>query len=421
MMEPGVFTSRLSYRLLKRVLLFSGIVTVLMTCTQMFFTYQERKETLLYFLHELEEANTETLARAVFELREYSLKITVADIVKYDAIGFIAIHRTEENVLTAGTSSNSQLSFVHRFPLIFNFEGRAFQLGSVEIQTDADYFFEQLESSFYVVLATQAIKTFLVSFILLLIFYRLIISRINTMHRWLVAYAPENAFMPLSLPASAKANDEIDELKNEINMVGESLHKHSQKLELLVSQRTQELAEANLKLEKLAYTDHLTGIANRAAFFRKSEEELRRSRRLNYDLGVMMLDLDHFKTINDSFGHGAGDHVLQLVAQTIQGCLREQDTVGRLGGEEFSIIVPGADKWGMQKLAIRIQQTLSNQDFSFLPENHPITVSIGYTKVEHGEQFNTALKRADEHLYTAKTNGRNCYVTDSSYIATLVK
>lgn len=421
MMEPGVFTSRLSYRLLKRVLLFSGIVTLLLTCTQMFFTYQERKETLLYFLHELEEANTKTLARAVFELSEHSLKITVADIVKFDAIGFIAIHRIEENDITAGTSSGSQLSFVHRFPLIFDFDGRSFKLGSVEIQTDADYFFEQLKSSFYVVLATQAIKTFLVSFILLLIFYRLIISRINTVHRWLVAYAPENAFMPLSLPASAKANDEIDELKNEINMVGESLHKHSQKLELLVSQRTQELAEANLKLEKLAYTDHLTGIANRAAFFRKSEEELKRSRRLKYDLGVMMLDLDHFKTINDTFGHDAGDQVLKLVAQTIQSCLREQDTVGRLGGEEFGIIVPGADKWGMQKLAIRIQQTLSNQDFSFLPENHPITVSIGYTKVEHGEQFNTALKRADEHLYTAKTNGRNCYVTDSSYIPTLVK
>lgn len=421
MMEPGVFTSRLSYRLLKRVLLFSGIVTLLMTCTQMFFTYQERKETLLHFLHELEQANTKSLAKAIFELNESSLRITAAGIVSYDAIGFVSVHRAGEIDVTAGQSPSSKLSFVQSFPLIFDLGERKVQVGSAKIYTDANYFLSQLESSFYVILATQAIKTFLVSFILLLIFYRLIISRINTVHRWLVAYAPENAFMPLSSPASAKENDEIDELKNEINMVGESLHKHSQKLELLVSQRTQELAEANLKLEKLAYTDHLTGIANRAAFFRKSKEELRRSRRLNYDLGVMMLDLDHFKTINDSYGHDAGDHVLQLVAQTIQGCLREQDTVGRLGGEEFGIIVPGADKWGMQKLAIRILQTLSNQDFSFLPENHPITVSIGYTKVEHGEQFNTALKRADEHLYTAKTNGRNCYVTDSSYIPTLVK
>ena len=420
-MEQGVFTSRLSYRLLKSVLLFSGIVTVLMTCTQMYFTYQERKETLLYFLHELEEAHTESLAKSAFELNEYSLKITVADIIKYDAIGFINVDRTEENDIAAGSPSGSQLSFVHKFPLIFNFEGRAFKLGSVEIHTDANYFFEQLQSSFYVVLATQAIKTFLVSFILLLLFYRLIISRINTVHRWLVSYAPENAFRPLSLPASVNKHDEIDELKNEINLVGESLHKHHQELELLVSQRTQELAEANLKLEKLAYTDHLTGIANRAAFFRKSEEELRRSRRLNYDLGVMMLDLDHFKAINDTFGHDAGDQVLKLVAQSIEDCLREQDTVGRLGGEEFGVIVPGADKWGMQKLAIRIQETLSTQDFSFLPENHPITVSIGYTKLEHSEQFNTALKRADEHLYAAKANGRNCYVTDSSYIPTLAK
>lgn len=165
----------------------------------------------------------------------------------------------------------------------------------------------------------------------------------------------------------------------------------------------------------------MTGVANRSALLNKSEEELRRSRRLGYDMGVMMLDLDNFKSVNDNYGHDAGDKVLKSVAQAVNNSLRKDETLGRLGGEEFVVIVHGADKVGMQQLAKRIQDVISLQDFSFLREGYSVTVSIGYTKVEKNEQFKSALKRADSHLYTAKANGRNCCVTDSEIIPKLVK
>jgi|TARA_B110000908_G_scaffold157280_1_gene197275 diguanylate cyclase (GGDEF)-like protein len=194
---------------------------------------------------------------------------------------------------------------------------------------------------------------------------------------------------------------------------GHQVHKHTIGLEKIVAERTAEL-------EKLAYTDSLTGVTNRGAFLQASSEELNRSRRLSYDVGVMMLDLDHFKAINDTYGHDAGDKVLKQVSQAMSNCLRKEDTLGRIGGEEFAIITPGADKGAMHKLASRLQQSISLLNFSFLPEDKNITVSIGYTKISNDEDFKAALKRADEHLYAAKASGRNTFITDKGFVPSIV-
>jgi diguanylate cyclase (GGDEF)-like protein/PAS domain S-box-containing protein len=173
-------------------------------------------------------------------------------------------------------------------------------------------------------------------------------------------------------------------------------------------------------LEKLAYTDSLTGIANRISFLYKVDKELKRSRRLTYYVGVMMLDLDHFKQVNDNYGHNCGDEVLIKVAAALKSCLREEDCIGRIGGEEFAIIVPGANKLGLHKLATRLQEAVSMQKFSFFEKDKKITVSMGYTVVKNDEKFNSALNRADKHLYSAKANGRNCFVTDKEFIPNIV-
>lgn len=422
-MGSTLFNSRLSFSLLTKILLISGIITALLTITQLFFTFQERQATLALFLTELNEAHNPSISYSLYDFNYLNTKKIIKGILTYDAVSYVSIKNNEDRIikgLAVGKSSPSKGSFVTAFPAIFDADGRKLKLGMVEIHTDAEYLYKQLESNFYVILGTQAIKTFIVSLVLLALFYQLIIRRVTTIHQWLLSYSPEQKFKPIEFPSPKNKLDEIDELKNEINIVGESLHRHNQKLESLVKQRTKELEEANLKLGQLAYTDHLTGIDNRMAFFDKSEKELSRSRRLNYDVGVMMLDLDHFKSINDNFGHEAGDKVLKLITSAISDCLREEDSFGRLGGEEFAIIVPGADKLGMQKLAERIQGTISQEDFSFLQCNRKVTVSIGYTKVTNGERLKTALGRADGHLYSAKANGRNCYVTDEEFIPQIV-
>lgn len=416
------FNSRLSFALLKKILLITCVITSILTVVQLLLSYLDEKEALSKFLSELETVHSEALARNVFEINNAAAQSIIDGMLSYDAIGYVSVSIKEQDgvkIIEAGERTSSAAVASRQFPIIFVLANLAMPVGTVEIQSDANYLYDHIKQSFFVILTTQIIKTFLVSGILLILFHRVIISRIDAIHRWLVSYSAEDNFTPLAFTKSS--NDEIDELKDEINIVGKSLQRSTQELEILVEQRTEELKKANLKLEKLAYTDSLTGVANRSALLNKSEEELRRSRRLGYDMGVMMLDLDNFKSVNDNYGHDAGDKVLKSVAQAVNNSLRKDETLGRLGGEEFVVIVHGADKVGMQQLAKRIQDVISLQDFSFLREGYSVTVSIGYTKVEKNEQFKSALKRADSHLYTAKANGRNCCVTDSEIIPKLVK
>ncbi|WP_083595201.1 sensor domain-containing diguanylate cyclase [Alteromonas sp. RW2A1] len=418
------FNSRLSFALLKKILLITCVITSILTVVQLLLSYLDEKEALSKFLSELETVHSEALARNVFEINNEAAQSIIDGMLSYDAIGYVSVSIKEQDgvkIIEAGERTSSAAVASRQFPIVFVFANLAMPVGTVEIQSDANYLYDHIKQSFFVILTTQIIKTFLVSGILLILFHRLIISRIDAIHRWLVSYSAEDNFTPLAFTNSKSSNDEIDELKDEINIVGKSLQRSTQELEILVEQRTEELKKANLKLEKLAYTDSLTGVANRSALLNKSEEELRRSRRLGYDMGVMMLDLDNFKSVNDNYGHDAGDKVLKSVAQAVNNSLRKDETLGRLGGEEFVVIVHGADKVGMQQLAGRIQDVISLQDFSFLREGYSVTVSIGYTKVEKNEQFKSALKRADSHLYTAKANGRNCCVTDSEIIPKLVK
>jgi len=422
-MKRSIFKSKLSFILLTKILLISGILTVILTGVQLLVTYQERKESLNHFISEAVRAHIPGISHSLVRLNYYSAQDIIDGIVSYEAIGYVSITAADSQVfddMKAGEYNPSSGSFGREFPILWEERGQVKKLAMVTIMTDGQYLYKQVKSSFYVILFSQAIKTFIVSIILLSLFYRLIISRINTIHRWLASYSPDNEFEPIRFIKGEQQKDEIDELKDAINTVGKSLRKHNIELETLVEEKTKELTKANRELEKLAYTDTLTCIANRASFFLKAEDELRRSRRLSYSLGVMMLDLDHFKSINDNYGHDAGDEVLKVVSKAMNDCLRKEDTLGRIGGEEFAIIVPGADKLGMYNLAKRLQACLEFQSFSFLTSDKKITMSIGYTKAKEKELFKSALKRADEHLYKAKNGGRNQFVTDREFVPSIV-
>lgn len=267
---------------------------------------------------------------------------------------------------------------------------------------------QSLIDNVWFVLIAQFIKTLFVSLFMLFLFHRFITQRLYQVMVWLNGFEPKAPFKGLPTAKQHKDSDEMDTLVNTINIMGQHVHEHTVMLEDLVKARTEEL-------EKLAYTDSLTGVSNRAAFFKQVDDEIHRADRLSYTLGMMMMDLDHFKSINDTYGHEASDKVLVRVAKALTHCIRQEDTLGRLGGEEFSIIVPNANSLGMKQLANRLLNAVSSIDLSFLEAGKQITVSIGYTRLLAEESFKVALNRADEHLYVAKTNGRNRFVTDDDF------
>ena len=133
---------------------------------------------------------------------------------------------------------------------------------------------------------------------------------------------------------------------------------------------------------------------------------------MNRPLSVALLDLDHFKQLNDNYGHQAGDHVLCEVTDTISRVLREHDVVARYGGEEFALILAGTPRNAGADLGERVRKTIAEQKFSFEENLLPVTISLGLaTFPEDGDTRQALLKAADRALYKAKETGRNRVVT----------
>lgn len=166
----------------------------------------------------------------------------------------------------------------------------------------------------------------------------------------------------------------------------------------------QTLKEINDLLEKQATTDALTGIFNRMKFNKSLTNEIQRAQRYSTPLSLIIFDIDHFKQVNDTYGHLAGDTVLKNLAGLVVSNLREIDVFARWGGEEFVIQTPETNPDGAIKLAEKLRSKIEKHDFS---EPEKITTSFGVTTFKKGDNTVSLLNRADEALYRAKEGGRN--------------
>ena len=179
------------------------------------------------------------------------------------------------------------------------------------------------------------------------------------------------------------------------------LEKHKNNLEGLVEMRTEQL-------EKLATIDDLTQINNRRNFFELARYELIRNERHQHSLSVIMMDIDFFKRINDTHGHKTGDDTLQIFTATIMKIIRTTDIFGRIGGEEFALVLPETNKLDAKGLAERIRQCIENTHFPLLEQ---VTLSLGVTEYYQNDNSSTIFSRVDIALYAAKESGRNKVVT----------
>ncbi|MES2317940.1 MAG: diguanylate cyclase [Pseudomonadota bacterium] len=157
----------------------------------------------------------------------------------------------------------------------------------------------------------------------------------------------------------------------------------------------------------LATVDSLTGLLNRRAFFEHTASARMLASRQRHPVALMMLDLDHFKSINDRYGHAVGDQALCVFAVAAQAALRDPDILARLGGEEFAVALPGTDLAGAMQAAERVRVAVKDARVPGCDLDHAFTVSIGVVLVDPDEHINAALARADRALYAAKSLGRN--------------
>lgn len=188
-----------------------------------------------------------------------------------------------------------------------------------------------------------------------------------------------------------------------------ALRKWADELEMESRQLEQTIEDRNSELREKAATDFLTGLPNRRHFLERAGQELARAARYGHTLSLLMIDIDYFKSINDGFGHPAGDRAIIAVGRHCAEACRSSDLAGRLGGEEFAMLLPEAGLAEAQAVAERLRQGAQALQVSEEGRPVPIKVSIGIACLEPGDTGpDTLLARADRALYAAKNAGRDC-------------
>lgn len=194
------------------------------------------------------------------------------------------------------------------------------------------------------------------------------------------------------------------------------LHELNVSLEKKVEERTAELTCANMRLsalnkelEELSITDALTNAFNRRYFMEQLKREVKRASRYGPTVSLLMVDIDHFKRVNDTYGHQVGDEVLTGVARALSQNIRETDVLGRYGGEEFSIMLPSTDTPGALVLAERLRKIISQTSFEFKGRPLSVSASLGVStwNADLKDNFEELIRLADAALYRAKEQGRN--------------
>ena len=250
------------------------------------------------------------------------------------------------------------------------------------------------------------VAVFLTSLLVTLILFHLIIrSRILKPLVSLESAVEKVRGGSFALPHLEKPDNEIGRLASHFETMTDTLEHSTRELERKVAQRTDEL-------NRLARIDALTGLKNRRGLDEALDEEIQRAKRQNTGFGLIWLDIDHFKAINDELGHQAGDDILCRVALWLKAGVRPYDHPGRWGGDEFVVVLSPCDEDTLCQIAARIRETIERDS---IRTGTPVTVSVGGYLCQPGDDVDTILRQADQALYRVKQQGRNkVLITDGS-------
>ncbi len=203
----------------------------------------------------------------------------------------------------------------------------------------------------------------------------------------------------------------VDDFVDRFNQRHEATEERNLRLTQQISQMEQETQELQVMLNenraKLMY-DALTGVYSRMAYDDRIAQELSRWNRYQTPFSYAIIDIDHFKRINDNFGHNAGDKALKIIAQMMQRYVRQSDYVFRIGGEEFVLLLSNTDAEGASAMVDKMRRGIADSSFHFKGEPVHLTLSAGITETRPGDNVESIYERADEALYKAKDSGRNC-------------
>ncbi|WP_232305590.1 GGDEF domain-containing protein [Gilvimarinus polysaccharolyticus] len=291
-------------------------------------------------------------------------------------------------------------------------------LGSLTLYSSSEVVLDRVLFGFSLIAITAIIKLSILFWLFIWAFDRYLARPMKELMRQVnEVQLSQDANKRINL--SNAENNEISQLQEHMNNMLSAMQNDRERLledeqakrswlENAVEKRTEALQTLNQQLKELATKDSLTGTLNRGSFFEMSQHLLLLSQRQKSSASFILMDLDHFKMINDTHGHFAGDNVLIHFTETIKDLLRKSDLIGRVGGEEFAIFLPDTEIDAAFQLANKIREVVDSTTLKIDDKEISYTVSLGVEVSKPNDQSVTELfKRADLKLYGAKDKGRN--------------
>lgn len=410
----------LSWQLLTSILSIYFIITFLVTLVQIGTEYVHTRDTIAKELTVFEKTFAPALTTALWELNSAQLTSIYQGIVDLPTISSVQIIGAQGDTLAGSNlTTHSTTSLYHRFPISYQFSGESVYLAEAIFETRGELVFARLKVGFQMILISALVKSTALTLLFLLIFRRQLAQPLKSLKNAVASIDLDSLSQLRRLDLEQKQVNELTELQSAFNQMLDRLEEEriahyaqleqiNANLEQQVLERTEALQQANQRLEQLASSDFLTGLANRRHFVEQIHIAIHRARRERTPLCLLMIDLDIFKNINDTYGHDVGDIVLKNFAQVAKSPLRATDLCARIGGEEFVILLPNTPLESAVQVAERVLQSVREQSISIAQGTLTYSVSIGVSQLIPTEtSYEAMLKRADKALYRAKLEGRD--------------
>jgi diguanylate cyclase (GGDEF)-like protein len=412
----------LSQKMMRVILSIYLVVMCLITSLQFLTEYMRTKNSILNELKQLEETVSGPIAANLWQYNQKQLTVLITGLVAMPIIvGVDVLDKHAENIISKRTymPGSTPLSiFDTQTDLHWMLHDKKILMGSLTLYSSSQVILDRVLFGFKLIALTAIIKLSILFYLFVWAFNRyLAIPMQELMAQVKDVELSKDLNKRINLPHIE--NNELSQLQGYMNKMLAAIESdHDQLLkdekakrewlEDAVAKRTEALQISNNKLKDLATKDSLTDILNRGGFFQTAQHLLMLSQRQKSDASFILMDLDYFKNINDTYGHFIGDKVLINFTQIIQSFLRKSDLIGRVGGEEFAVFLSDTGIDGAFQLADKIRKAIGNSPLEIEGKIISYTVSLGVdSSQEKDYSIDQLYKRADLKLYSAKDKGRN--------------
>ena len=403
------------------------LLTVLLTALSVsgWFTLREQKTNLLQEIDQrgayIARFIASSMALNVVGYDNHSIQLLLDELTSSDEIGYARVTNAKGETMgesgSAGWGNNIEKTDDKNLIMFTNdIQINAEIVGTLYLGLSTTHVTARLENQKYTLLKREILIIVLIALGVFLALSYIVVRPAGRITDFLRQHVDDESQLFDAIPMVS--NDEFGQLAHQINALGKQLNTANKKLQSKIESADRRLLETNQQLKQLndefrilSITDPLTGLFNRRHFDKLMETEISMSNRHGDPNSILLIDIDFFKAINDTYGHYIGDVVLKALTKTLQDNIRHTDAICRLGGEEFVILSKRADKAGAMELAEKLRETIENTPMS--PDTDDelmITVSIGVASVPDGDSKTTPkqlYKDVDAALYYSKNNGRN--------------